>query len=32
LTLELEANLGDVQGEGTVVGDDLPIGIVVAKL
>jgi isoleucyl-tRNA synthetase len=32
LTLELEVNLGDVQGEGTVVGDDLPIGIVVAKL
>jgi isoleucyl-tRNA synthetase len=32
LTLELEANQGDLQGEGTVVGDDLPIGIVVAKL
>jgi isoleucyl-tRNA synthetase len=32
LTLELEAVLGDVQGEGVTVGDDLPIGIVVSKI
>lgn len=32
LTLELESVLGDVQGEGVTVGDDLPIGIVVSKL
>ena len=32
LTLELEAVLGDVQGEGVSVGDDLPIGIVVKKV
>jgi isoleucyl-tRNA synthetase len=32
LTLELETVLGDVEGEGTTVGEDLPIGIVVTKL
>jgi isoleucyl-tRNA synthetase len=32
LTLELETIIGDVAGEGTVVGDDLPIGIVVSKI
>jgi hypothetical protein len=32
LTLELESVLGDVEGEGTTVGDDLPIGIVVSKI
>ena len=32
LTLELVAALGDVEGEGSTVGEDLPIGIVVSKL
>jgi isoleucyl-tRNA synthetase len=32
LTLELVTSLGDVAGEGTTVGEDLPVGIVVAKL
>jgi isoleucyl-tRNA synthetase len=32
LTLELETVLGDVEGEGSTVGEDLPIGIVVTKL
>ena len=32
LTLELLTELGDVEGEGTTVGEDLPIGIVVTKL
>ena len=32
LTLELFSQLGDVAGEGTTVGDDLPIGVVVTKL
>ena len=32
LTLELVTALGDVEGEGTTVGEDLPVGIVVAKL
>jgi isoleucyl-tRNA synthetase len=32
LTLELEATIGDVEGEGTTVGADLPIGIVVRKI
>jgi isoleucyl-tRNA synthetase len=32
LTLELVTALGDVEGEGTTVGEDLPIGIVVSKL
>ncbi len=32
LTLELVTTLGDVEGEGTTVGEDLPIGIVVHKL
>ncbi len=32
LTLELVTSLGDVEGEGTTVGEDLPIGIVVNKL
>jgi len=32
LTLDLETVLGDVEGEGTTVGEDLPIGIVVTKL
>jgi isoleucyl-tRNA synthetase len=32
LTLELETVLGDVEGEGTTVGEDLPVGIVVTKL
>jgi isoleucyl-tRNA synthetase len=32
LTLELVTSLGDVAGEGTTVGEDLPVGIMVAKL
>jgi isoleucyl-tRNA synthetase len=32
LTLELETTLGDVEGEGVTVGEDLPIGIVVKKI
>ena len=32
LTLELISQLGDVAGEGTTVGEDLPIGVVVTKL
>ena len=32
LTLELVTSLGDVEGEGTTVGEELPIGIVVNKL
>jgi hypothetical protein len=32
LTLELETTLGDVEGEGVTVGEDLPIGILVKKI
>jgi len=32
LSLELEAGLGDVSGEGVSVGQDLPLGVVVTKL
>ena len=32
LTLELTTTLGDVEGEGVTVGEDLPIGILVKKI
>jgi isoleucyl-tRNA synthetase len=32
LSLELVTALGDVAGEGTTVGDDIPVGVVVVKL
>jgi len=32
LTLELVTQIGDVAGDGVTVGDDLALGVVVAKL